>query len=95
MPVSPSAGCWCECAARAPPEKKRSRWRDVAHLASPAALEHDAVEVNIRVLALDRPIAPGFDRYNRSNAGGAHVAFGSPCFTRLDLADLHNPSIAG
>src|SRR5262249_15808142 len=40
----------------------RNQQRDVAHFASPAALEHDAVEVNIRVLALDRPIAPGFDR---------------------------------
>src|SRR6516164_10834761 len=40
----------------------RNQQRDVAHLASPAALEHDAVEVNIRVLALDRPVAPGFDR---------------------------------
>ena len=40
----------------------RNLQRDVAHLASPAALEHDAVEVNIWVLALDRPIAPGFDR---------------------------------
>src|SRR6516165_841162 len=36
--------------------------RDVAHLAGPAALEHDAVEINIRVLALDRTVAPGLDR---------------------------------
>src|SRR6516164_2680010 len=35
--------------------------RDVAHLAGPAALEHDAIEINIRVLALDRTIAPGLD----------------------------------
>src|SRR6516165_1273395 len=40
----------------------RNQQRDAAHLAGPAALEHDAVEVNIRVRALDRPIAPGFDR---------------------------------
>src|SRR5262249_49971947 len=36
--------------------------RDVAHLAGPAALEHDAVEINIRVVALDRTIAPRLDR---------------------------------
>src|SRR5262249_36537 len=35
--------------------------RDVADLAGPAALEHDAIEINIRVLALDRTIAPGLD----------------------------------
>src|SRR5215831_2109793 len=35
--------------------------RDVAYLAGPAALEHDAIEINIRVLALDRTIAPGLD----------------------------------
>src|SRR6516225_7751994 len=40
----------------------RNQQRDVAHLAGPAALEHDAVEINIRVLALDRTIAPGLDR---------------------------------
>src|SRR5262249_22113617 len=40
----------------------RNQQRDVAHFASPAALEHDAVEITIRVLALDRPIAPGLDR---------------------------------
>src|SRR5262249_20131595 len=34
---------------------------DVAYLAGPAALEHDAIEINIRVLALDRTIAPGLD----------------------------------
>jgi len=36
--------------------------RDVAHLAGPAALEHDAVEINIRVVARDRTIAPRLDR---------------------------------
>src|SRR5215510_9800552 len=35
--------------------------RDVAYLAGPAALEHDAIEINIRVLAFDRTIAPGLD----------------------------------
>src|SRR5262249_14014296 len=30
----------------------RNQQRDVAHLAGPTALEHDAVEINIRVLAL-------------------------------------------
>src|SRR6516165_525280 len=40
----------------------RNQQRDVAHLAGPAALEHDAVEINIGVLALDRTIAPRLDR---------------------------------
>src|SRR5262249_1674836 len=40
----------------------RNQQRDVAYLAGPAALEHDAVKINIRVLALDRTIAPGLDR---------------------------------
>src|SRR5262245_16351049 len=40
----------------------RNQQRDVAHLARPAALEHDAVEINIRMVALDRTIAPGLDR---------------------------------
>src|SRR5262249_44728292 len=40
----------------------RNQQRDVAHLARPTALEHDAVEINIRVIALDRTIAPGLDR---------------------------------
>src|SRR5262249_34373510 len=40
----------------------RNQQRDVAHLAGPAALEHDAVEINIRVGALDRTIAPRLDR---------------------------------
>ena len=35
----------------------RHQQRDVANLASPAALEHDAVQVNIRMLAFDCPIA--------------------------------------
>src|SRR5262249_499600 len=40
----------------------RNQQRDVAHFAGPTALEHDAVKINIRVLALDRTIAPGLDR---------------------------------
>src|SRR6516225_287433 len=40
----------------------RNQQRGVAHLAGPAALEHDAIEINIRVLALDRTISPGLDR---------------------------------
>ena len=40
----------------------RNQQRDVAHLAGPTALEHDAVKINIGVLALDRTIAPGLDR---------------------------------
>src|SRR5262249_26394616 len=40
----------------------RNQQRDVAHLAGSAALEHDAVEINIRVVALDRTIAPRLDR---------------------------------
>src|SRR5215467_11951851 len=36
--------------------------RDVAYLAGPAALEHDAIEINIWVLALDRTIAPRLHR---------------------------------
>src|SRR5262249_44029913 len=39
----------------------RNQQRDVAYLAGPAALEHDAIEINIRVLVLDRTIAPGLD----------------------------------
>src|SRR5262249_58741659 len=35
--------------------------RDVAYLAGPAALEHDAIEINRRVPALDRTIAPDLD----------------------------------
>src|SRR5262249_13771198 len=38
----------------------RNQQRDVAHLAT--AFEHDAVEINIRVLALDRAIALGLNR---------------------------------
>ena len=40
----------------------RHQQRHVAHLAGPAALEHDAVEVHIGMLAFDRPIAPRLDR---------------------------------
>src|SRR6516225_5160371 len=40
----------------------RNQQRDVAHLAGPTALEHDAVEINIRMVALDRTVAPGLDR---------------------------------
>src|SRR5262245_50008490 len=40
----------------------RNQQRDVAHLAGPAALEHDAVEINVRMVALDRTIAPRLDR---------------------------------
>jgi len=40
----------------------RHQQRDVAHLAGPAALEHDAVQVHVGMLDLDRPIAPGLDR---------------------------------
>jgi len=40
----------------------RNQQRDVAHLAGLAALEHDAVEKGIRVVALDRTIAPRLDR---------------------------------
>src|SRR3974377_2345521 len=40
----------------------RDQQRDIAHLTSPAALEHNAAEIHIRMLALDRPIAPSFDR---------------------------------
>ena len=40
----------------------RHQQRHVAHLAGPAALEHDAVQIDVGVLALDRSIAPGLDR---------------------------------
>ena len=40
----------------------RHQQRHVAHLASPAALEHDAIEVDVGMLAIDRSIAPGLDR---------------------------------
>src|SRR5262249_23068526 len=39
----------------------RHQERHVTHLAGPAALEHDPVKINVRVFALDRPIAPGLD----------------------------------
>ena len=40
----------------------RHQQRHVADLTGPAALEHDAVQVDVGMLALDRPIAPGLDR---------------------------------
>ena len=40
----------------------RHQQRYVAHLARPGALEHDAVEINVGMFALDRPVAPGLDR---------------------------------
>ena len=40
----------------------RHQQRDVADLASPGAFDHDAVQVDVRMLALDRPVAPGLDR---------------------------------
>ena len=39
----------------------RDKQRDVAGLAGPAALEHNAVEVNVRMTAFDRPIAPSLN----------------------------------
>src|SRR5215831_6011769 len=39
----------------------RHQQRHVANLARPTALEHDAVQVDVRVLALDQPVAPGLD----------------------------------
>jgi hypothetical protein len=40
----------------------RHQQRDVADLAGPAALEYNAVQVNVRVLAFDRSVAPSLDR---------------------------------
>jgi electron transfer flavoprotein alpha subunit len=40
----------------------RHQQRHVAHLASPAALEHDAIQVDVGMLAFDRSIAPSLDR---------------------------------
>src|SRR5260221_1558348 len=40
----------------------RTKQRAVPHPAGPAALEQEPIEINIRVLALDRTIAPGLDR---------------------------------
>src|SRR6185295_2444453 len=40
----------------------RHQQRYVAHFARPGALEHDAVEINVGMFALDRPVAPGLDR---------------------------------
>jgi len=39
----------------------RYQQRHVANLAGPAALEHDAIQVHVGMLTLDRPIAPGLD----------------------------------
>ena len=39
----------------------RHQQRDIAHLTGPAALEHDPVEIDIRVCALDRLVAPDLD----------------------------------
>jgi hypothetical protein len=35
--------------------------RDVTHLIRPAALEHDAIKVDVRILALNRPVPPGLN----------------------------------
>jgi hypothetical protein len=37
----------------------RDQDRDVANLASPTALQDDAIEINVRELAFDRPVPPG------------------------------------
>src|SRR6516165_8649219 len=42
-------------------DRNRHQQRDVAHLAGPAALEHDAVEIEIGMFALDRLVPPGLD----------------------------------
>ena len=39
----------------------RHQQRDVAHLGGPGSLHHDAVEEDVRMLALDRPVPPGLD----------------------------------
>lgn len=39
----------------------RHEHRDIAHFARPAALEHHAVEVQVRKLTLDPACAPGLD----------------------------------
>src|SRR5262245_56003687 len=44
----------------------RNQQRDVAHLASPTALEHDAVEINIRMVALDRTVRHRRGRHPRA-----------------------------
>src|SRR5262249_25869070 len=36
--------------------------QDVAHISGPTALNHVAIEISTRVLALDQTIAPGLDR---------------------------------
>src|SRR5512139_348101 len=35
--------------------------RDIADLARPAALHHDPIQIQVRMLALDAPVPPGFD----------------------------------
>ncbi len=40
----------------------RHEKRHIADLAGPAALEHDAIQIDVGVLAFNRSIAPGFDR---------------------------------
>ena len=40
----------------------RHQQRHIADLTGPAALEHDAIQVDVGMLALDRPIAPRLDR---------------------------------
>ena len=39
----------------------RDQHRDVLHFAGPAALENHAIQVQVRELARDRPVAPGLD----------------------------------
>jgi hypothetical protein len=39
----------------------RHQQRHVANLAGPAALEHNAVQIDVGVLPPDRPVAPSFD----------------------------------
>ena len=41
--------------------RARHQQRDIAHLARPGPLHHDAVQVQIRVIALDRPVPPRLD----------------------------------
>jgi hypothetical protein len=40
----------------------RNKQRHVAHLAGRAALKHDAVEIHVGMLALDRAVTPRLDR---------------------------------
>ena len=43
------------------PNSRGHQHRDIADLTCPAALEHNAVQVHIRVVALDRPVPPRLD----------------------------------